>query len=155
MQMDVNKTWLHTLQFFTKLFAQRKVYGDDRAANSGFNSAAHINNIPNDCSLISTSSDIITCDLYIESLEELLAAAREYVAKEHTPTPDKLDPVGLLHTELNIQRKQSDLIMKQNSALLSAMSKENASGGGGGGGSGGSSGGGGNRCHDRGTKTMC
>ncbi len=28
-QADINKTWLHTLQFFPKLFAQRKAYGDD------------------------------------------------------------------------------------------------------------------------------
>jgi hypothetical protein len=34
MQVDINKTWLHTLQFLTKLFPQRKAYRDDRAANS-------------------------------------------------------------------------------------------------------------------------
>ncbi len=27
MQTDINKTWLHNLQFFTKLFAQCKAYG--------------------------------------------------------------------------------------------------------------------------------
>ncbi len=43
MQTDINKTWLHTLLFFAKLFAQRKAYGHDCAANSGFNSAVHIN----------------------------------------------------------------------------------------------------------------
>ncbi len=65
MQADINKTWLHTLQFLTKLFAQGKAYGDNRTANSGFNSAAHINDIPIDRSLVSTSSDLITCNLYI------------------------------------------------------------------------------------------
>jgi hypothetical protein len=80
MKADINKTWLHT-QFFTKHFAQRKTYGDNRAANSGFISAAHINDTPTNHSLVSTSSDITTCDLYIESIEESLVAVREYVAK--------------------------------------------------------------------------
>jgi hypothetical protein len=92
MQADINKTWLYTLQFFTKLFTQRKAYGEDRAANSSFYSAAHINNIPTNCSLVSTSSDFTPHNLYIESLEESLAAAWEYVAKELAPTPDKPDP---------------------------------------------------------------
>jgi hypothetical protein len=35
MKANINKTWHHTLQFFTKLFAQCKAYGDNRAANSG------------------------------------------------------------------------------------------------------------------------
>jgi hypothetical protein len=69
MKTNINKTWLHTLQFFTKLFAQRKAYGDNRAANSGFDSAAHINNIPTNRSLVSTPSDFTTRDLYVESLE--------------------------------------------------------------------------------------
>ena len=59
-QADINKTWLHTLQFFTKLFAQHKAYRDSCAANSSFNSASHINNIPTNCSLVSTSSDFTT-----------------------------------------------------------------------------------------------
>ncbi len=33
-QADINKTWLHTLQFFTNCFAQRKAYRDIGAANS-------------------------------------------------------------------------------------------------------------------------
>jgi hypothetical protein len=87
----------------------------------------------------------------------LLAVAWKYVAKERTPTPDKPDP-----TKLNNQRKQSDIIMKQNSALLAAMAKGNGGGGSGGGGGGsgsggcgGGSGGSGNRCRDQGTKAMC
>jgi hypothetical protein len=43
MQADVNKTWLHTLKL---TFCQRKACRDNCAANSGFDSAAHINNIP-------------------------------------------------------------------------------------------------------------
>jgi hypothetical protein len=58
--------------------------------------------------------------------------------------------------ELDAQQKQFDLIMKQNSALLVAMTKGSGGGGGSSGGSGGGSGGGGgNRRRDRGTKAMC
>jgi hypothetical protein len=85
MQMDGNKTWLHTLQYFTKRFAQCKAYGNDCVANSSFDSAAHINNIPANHSIVSTSSDIATPNLYIKSLEESIVAAQEYVAKERTP----------------------------------------------------------------------
>jgi hypothetical protein len=123
---NINKTWLHTLQFFTKLVAHCKIYGDDHAANSSFNSVAHMNDIPTNCSLVSTSSDFTTCNLYIESLKESLAAAREYVAKEHAPTLDEPDPAALLRMELDTQCKQFDLIMKQNSALLAAMAKRNS-----------------------------
>jgi hypothetical protein len=77
---DINKTWLHTLQLFTKLFAQCKAYRDARAANSNFDSVAHINNIPSNCSLVFTSRNFTTHNLYIQSLEESLTAAREYVA---------------------------------------------------------------------------
>jgi uncharacterized membrane protein YgcG len=156
MKAGINKTWLHTLLFFTKLFAQRNAYRDDHVVNSGFDSAAHINDIPTNRSLVSTSSDFTTRDLYIESLEESLAAA-----KEPAFTPDKPDPADLLRMELDAQCKQFDLIMKQNSALLPAMvmAKGNSggSGGGGGGGSGrsGSSGGGSNRCRDQATKVFC
>ncbi len=149
MQTDIKQTWFHTQQFFTKLFAQRKAYGDNRVAKSGFNSAAHINNIPTNCSLVSTSCDFTTRGLYIESLEELLAVAQEYVAKERAPTPDKPDPADILRTELDAQCKRFDLIMKRNSAVLAAMAKGNGGGGGGGGG------GGSNRRHDQGTKVMC
>jgi hypothetical protein len=104
MKAEINKTWLHTLQFFTKFFAQRKACRDNHAANSSLDSAAHINNIPTNCSLVFTSSDFTTRDLYIESLKESLAAAQEYVAKERTPTPDKPDPANLLlRIELDAQ----------------------------------------------------
>ncbi len=68
------------------------------------------------------------------------------------------------YTELDAQRKQFDLIMKQHSALLAVMAKGNGSsggsggggsGGGGGGGGGGGSGGGGNRRCNRGTNAIC
>jgi uncharacterized membrane protein YgcG len=156
MQTDANKTWLHTLQYFTKRFAQRKAYGDNCVANSSFDSVAHINNIPTNHSVVSTSSDITTRNLYIESLKELLAAAGECVAKERTPTPDKPDLVALICMELDAQCKQIDIIIKQNSALLATMANGHSGGGGeGGGGGGGSRGSGGSRCRDRGTKAMC
>jgi hypothetical protein len=58
------------------LFSLRKAYGNNKAANSGFESAAHICDHSSPCSVITanTKSDF-TCDLYIESLEESLAAA--------------------------------------------------------------------------------
>jgi hypothetical protein len=46
MLVDKDKTWALTLQHFTQLYAQQKAYGDDRAANSGFNSMANIYNVP-------------------------------------------------------------------------------------------------------------
>jgi hypothetical protein len=140
---------------FHQFFTQRKAYRDNRTANSGFDSAAHINDIPTNRSLVSTSSDFTTHHLYIESLEESLAAGQEYVTKECAPTLDKPDPAYLLRTELDAQRKQFDLIMKKNSTLLAAMAKGNGGGGGSGIGGGGDGGGGGNRRHDRGTKVMC
>jgi hypothetical protein len=86
MQTEVNKTWLYTLQFFTKLFAQRKAYGDNRVANSGVDNAVHVNNLPTNRSLVSISSDITTHNLFIKSLKESLVAVREYVPRS-APLP--------------------------------------------------------------------
>jgi hypothetical protein len=61
-----------------------------------------MNNILTNHSIVSTTSDITTRDIYIKSLRESLVVAQEYVAKERTPAPDKLDPAALLHTELNV-----------------------------------------------------
>jgi hypothetical protein len=88
-----------------------------------------------------------THDLYIENLEQSFVAAREYFAKECTPTLDKPNPADLLRTELDAQCKQFDLIMKQNSPLLAAMAKGNGGGGGGGSGGSGGSGSGGSGTH--------
>ena len=46
MQRNANKGWTTTLQFFTNLYAQRKAYGNDHAANSGFDSAALVHKYP-------------------------------------------------------------------------------------------------------------
>jgi hypothetical protein len=82
---------------------------------------ANIYDVPSDQTMASTApSKITTCDLYIESLEELLAAAREYVTKVPN-TPIAPDPMVILHAELDAQQKQFELIIKQNSDLLTNM----------------------------------
>ena len=88
-------------------------------------------------------SEITTRDLYIESLEELLTAAREYVTKVPN-TPIAPDPMAMLCAELDAQQKQFKLIMKQNSDLLTNMAQNGggSDSGGGGGGSGDNKGGG-------------
>ena len=77
--MDLDKTWDKTLAHFMTLFSLCKAYRDDKVANSGFKSAAHICDLSSTCSVItaSTESDL-TCDLYNKSLEESLAEAQEY-----------------------------------------------------------------------------
>ena len=98
-----------TLAHFTELFSLLcKAYGDDRAANSGFESAAHVQDHSSACSIITanTKSDL-TRDLYIESLEESLAAAQEQYALDattRTHVPQAFDPLTLLQTKLAEQR---------------------------------------------------
>ena len=46
MQRDADKVWTTSLQLFTNLYAQRKAYGDNRVANSGFDSAALVHEYP-------------------------------------------------------------------------------------------------------------
>jgi hypothetical protein len=73
---DANKFWDKTLAHFTDLFSLRKAYGNNKAANSGFESAAHACDHSSACSVITANIESdFTCDLYIESLEESLAAA--------------------------------------------------------------------------------
>jgi hypothetical protein len=132
---DANKVWDKTLTHFTELFSLRKAYSDDKAANSGFENAAHVRDHSSARSVTTanTESDF-TRDLYIESLEESLAAARERFASDtttSTPTlPQAFDPIALLQTELAEQRKQISDVMAQNAKLITTLSK----GGGGDGG---------------------
>ena len=49
--------------------------------------------------IASTTSNITLCDLYIKSLEESLAAARKYVARERVPAA-VTNPMALLRAEL-------------------------------------------------------
>ena len=135
---DANKVWDKTLTHFTELFALRKAYGGDKAANMGFESAAHIRDHSSAHSVITanTESDF-TCDLYIESLEESLAAAREQFALDantRTPVPPAFDPLTHLQTELVEQRKQVSQVMAQNAKLITTLSKGGGGGNGGGGG---------------------
>jgi len=136
---DSNKVWDKTPAHFTELFSLRKAYGDDRAANSRFESTAHIRNHSSAHSIITaTTESDLTRDLYIESLEESLAAAWEQYALDattRTPIPPAFDPLTLLQTELAEQRKQVSDVMAQN-AKLSATLFKGGGGGDGGGGSG-------------------
>jgi hypothetical protein len=120
----------NTLTHFMDLYALRKAYGNNRAANSGFESAAHIQENSLGHSVITTESSL-TRNLYIESLEESLAVAQEYVTKDmaaQAAPPPANEQLTLLCNDLNAQRKQFKLVMEQNSKLLAALSK----GGGGG-----------------------
>jgi hypothetical protein len=138
---DGNKVWDKTLAHFTDLFSLHKTYGDNKAANSGFESAAHVRDHSSACSGITaiTESDF-TRNLYIESLEESLAVAQEHCATDATtryPVPPVFDPLMLLQTKITEQRKQVAEVMAQNAKLMAALSK----GGGGGNGGDASSGG--------------
>ncbi len=137
-------SWIFSLD----LFSLRKAYGDNKAANSGFDIAAHIRDHSSACSVITanTKSDF-TRDLYIESLEESLAAAQEHCATDATtrsPVPPVFNPLTLLQTELTEQRKQVSEVMAQNAKLMAALSKGGSGGDGGGGGGGRGKGGSGN-----------
>jgi hypothetical protein len=145
--LDTNKVWDKTLAHFTDVFSLRKAYGDNKAANSGFESAAHVRDHSSARSITTanTKSDF-TGDLYIESLEESLAAAWEYCtldATTHSPVPPAFDPLTLLQTELAEQCKQVSKVMGQNTSLMTALSKGGSGSNGGAGGS--TDGGGGGR----------
>ncbi len=93
--------------------------------------------------IASTTSDITSHNLYIKSLEESLAEAHKYVARERAPAA-VTNPMALLRAELEAQRKQFNLIMKQNADLLMAMANNSGGSDGGDDGDGGSGGVGGN-----------
>jgi hypothetical protein len=142
---DTNKVWDKTLAHFTELFSLCKAYCNDKSANSGFKSAVHVRNHSSACSITTTNTKSnFTCNLYIESLEESIAAAWEYCtldATTRTPIPPAFDPLTLLQTKLAEQCKQVLEVMAQNASLMAALSKggggSNGSGRGGGSGKGG------------------
>jgi hypothetical protein len=68
---DSDKVWEKNLTHFTDLYALRKAYGDNRVANSGFESAAHVRENSSGHSIITTKRNL-TRDLYVKSLEESL-----------------------------------------------------------------------------------
>jgi len=131
---DSNKVWDKTLAHFMELFSLRKAYGNDRAANSGFESAAHIRDHSSAHSIITaTTESDLTRDLYIESLKKSLAAAWEQYASDattRTPVPPAFDPLTLNQTKLGEQRKQVLDVMAQNAKLIATLSKGGSGGGG-------------------------
>jgi hypothetical protein len=135
--VDLDKVWEKTLTHFTDLYALCKAYGNNRAANSGFESAVQVQEIFLGHSIITTESDL-TRGLYIGSLEESLVVAQEYVTKDmaaHAAAPPANEQLTLLRNNLDAQRKQFELVMEQNSKLLAALSKGGRGDGGRGGGS--------------------
>jgi hypothetical protein len=129
--LDADKEWDPTLNYFSKLFAQCKAYGDNRAANSGFESAATMFDVPSNrtFAMSKSNSDCTTRDLYIKSLKESLALARDYVTNAPTPAPAStpiIDPLATLRLELDAQRKQFKLLLKQNLDLVPAFAQTNA-----------------------------
>ncbi len=89
-------------------------------------------NVPSNCTFVtSKSNDNFTPrDLYIESLEESLALARDYMTNAPTtapaPTP-VVNPLITLRLDMEAQRKQFELLIKQNSDLVATFAKVNAS----------------------------
>ncbi len=57
MQLDANKEWDPTLDHFSKLFAQRKAYSNNRDANSRFESAATMLGVPSNCTFVKSKSN--------------------------------------------------------------------------------------------------
>jgi hypothetical protein len=132
MQSDADKEWDPTLDHFSNLFAQCKAYGNDRAANSGFEIAATIFDIPSGHTFATSKSNgnSSACDLYIESLKESLALAREYMTNASitapAPTP-VIDPMTTLRLDMDAQRKQFKLLLRQNLDLVAGFVKTSAS----------------------------
>ena len=83
--VDTDKIWDKTLAHFTELSSLRKANGNNKAANSRFESATHVRDQSSARSIIiaATESDL-TSNFYIESLEESLVAVREYCTLDTT-----------------------------------------------------------------------
>jgi hypothetical protein len=94
MRLDTDKAWDPTLDHFSNLFVQCKAYGNDCAANSGFESTATLYDVPSNhtIAMAKSSSDFTSLDLYIESLKESLALACNYVINAPKMAPS-LTPV--------------------------------------------------------------
>jgi hypothetical protein len=132
MQLDADKEWDPTLNHFSKLFAQRKAYNNNHTANSGFKSATTMFDVPSDRTFATSKSngDFTTRDLYIESPQESLALACDYMtnAPSTAPAPTPVvDPITTLHLDMDAQCKQFELLLKQNLDLVAAFAKASAS----------------------------
>jgi hypothetical protein len=131
--LDTDKYWDKTIAHFTDLFSLRMAYGNNNAANSGFESKVSICNHSSAQSVITSNTESdFTQDLYIKSLEESLAAACNYCTTDAatcTPVPPSINHFAILQTELAEQRKQVTEVMAQNTKFLVALSKGDGSGG--------------------------
>ncbi len=97
--MKSSWTWA---RYGEKTSALCKAYGDNRTAISGFESAAHVQENSLGHSVITTESDL-TLNPYVKSLEESLAAALKYVAKDmaaRAAPPPANEQLTLLHNNL-------------------------------------------------------
>jgi hypothetical protein len=126
--LDADKEWDPTLDHFSKLFVQFKAYGDNRAANSGFESAATMFEVPSNWTFTTSKSNgnFTARDLYIKSLEESLALAQDYMTNAPMPAPAPapvINPMTTLHLDMDAQLKQSELLLKQNLNLVTAFAK--------------------------------
>ncbi len=106
MRLDADKEWDPTLDHFSKLFAQCKAYGNDRAANSRFKSATTVFDVPSDRTFMTSKSngDFTSRNLYIESLEESLGLAHDYMTNAPTVAPAAtpvIDPMTTLHLNMD------------------------------------------------------
>ncbi len=111
MQLNANKEWDPSLDHFSKLFAQRKACSNDCAANNRFESAATMFDVPSNHTFVMSkcNGNFTVRDLYIESLEESLALACDYMTNAPTMAPAStpvVDPLATLHLEMDAQRKQ-------------------------------------------------
>jgi hypothetical protein len=132
MRLDANKEWDPTLNHFSKLFVQRKAYGNNHTANSGFKSAATMFDVPsNRTSVTSKSNGNFTAhDQYIKSLKESPALARNYMTNTPTTAPSPtpvVNPLTTLCLDMDTQHKQFELLLKQNLDLVAVFAKANAS----------------------------
>jgi hypothetical protein len=131
MQLYTHKAWATIIDHFSKLFAQRKAYGNDRTAKSGFESAATMYDVPSDRTIATTKSsgDFILHDLYIESLKESLALACNFMTNAPTMAPaltPVVNPMATLRLNMEAQCKQFELLLKQNLDLVTVFAKVSA-----------------------------
>jgi hypothetical protein len=131
MQSDADKEWDPTLDHSSNLFAQCKAYSNYHAANSRYESAASMFNVPSNrtFAMFKSNGNFTARDLYIKSLEESLALAHAYMTNAPTPAPAStpiVDPLATLCLKMDAQRKQFKLLLKQNPDLVTAFAQTNA-----------------------------
>jgi hypothetical protein len=128
MRLDTNKAWDPTLDHLSKLFAQRKAYGNNHATNSRFESAAAMYNIPSNRTITTakSSGDFTLHDLYIKTLEESLALACNYVTNAPTTAPaltPVVNPMVTLCLKMKALCKQLNHLLEKNLDLVAAFTK--------------------------------